>query len=340
MRQPSDGPGSLILTRHDVAALLGVVDCQAAVEEAFRRHGLGLVVPPRVLGFSVGEGGFHIKVATYGEEGSEVFVAKTNANFPGNPARGLPTVQGVIQVFDSRSGEVLAIMDSIEVTALRTAAATAVAASYLARPDAATMTIAGCGTQGRAHARALAAVRALEHAFLWDADPRASERMAAELGPEAGMRLTVIGELSDAVQRSDIVVTCTPSTRFLVGPECVAPGTFIAGVGVDTEEKRELDPGLLARSAVVVDILEQCAAIGDLHHALDAGAMTRQDVYAELGEIVAGRKPGRTARDETFVFDSTGMALQDAAVAVVVLERARHQRLGLRLDLAVGALDV
>ena len=328
----------MILTSGDVATMLDVASARTAVEEAFRRHGSGRTSAPRLLGYPVRGGGFHIKVAEYGDESAELFVAKTNANFPDNPiVRGLPTVQGVIQVFDARSGEVLAIMDSIEVTALRTAAATAVAAKYLARHDAATVTIAGCGTQGRAHARALAAVRPLEHAFLWDPDPQAAERMAAELGPEAGMRFTVIGELSYAVRQSDIVVTCTPSTRYLVGPECVEPGTFIAGVGADSEEKRELDPRLLARSSVVVDVLEQCAAIGDLHHALDAGIMTRQDVYAELGEIVAGRKPGRTARDETFVFDSTGMALQDAAVAVIVLERARHQGLGLRLDLAAGS---
>jgi len=333
------GPSALILTRGDVADLLDAEGARAAVEEAFRRHGSGRAAPPRLLGFPVSGGGFHIKVAIYGNDSAEFFVAKTNANLPDNPTvRGLPTVQGVIQVFDAQSGGVLAIMDSIEVTALRTAAATAVAAKYLARDDAAIVTIAGCGTQGRAHACALAAVRTLEHAFLWDPDPRASERLAAELEAEPVVRCTVIGELSDGVRQSDIVVTCTPSTRYLVGPECVAAGTFIAGVGADSEEKRELDPRLLAQSAVVVDIVEQCAAIGDLHHALDAGTMTRQDVYAELGEIVAGRKPGRTARGETFVFDSTGMALQDAAVAVMVLERARTQRRGLRLDLGAGAL--
>ena len=128
-------------------------------------------------------------------------------------------------------------------------------------------------------------------------------------------------------------MTCTPSTDYLVDAEWVTPGSFIAGVGADSEDKRELAPEVLARSKVVVDVLDQCAQIGDLHHALDAGAMHRADVYAELGEIVAGRKPGRTTDEEVFVFDSTGMALQDAATAVLVVERARAEGRGVRLRL-------
>jgi len=334
---PTHG-GTLVLSRADVAALMDPLDCRQAVEEAFRRHGTGQATAPGLLGFPAEGGGFHVKVGRYAHGSNEYFVAKTNANFPDNPRRrGLPTVQGVIQVFDARSGVVVALMDSMEITTLRTAAATAVAAKYLARGDAGVLTVAGCGTQGRAHVRALRALRPIHRILLWDLDRASSEALAAELADGAGPSVSVLDDLAEGVSRSQIVVTCTPSTTFLVEADWVAPGTFVAGVGADNEDKRELAPRLLGGSRVVVDVLHQCATIGDLHHALEAGVMQREDVYAELGEIVAGRKAGRRSDHETFVFDSTGMALQDAATAAQVVERAGVAGRGVRLDLGATA---
>ena len=128
------------------------------------------------------------------------------------------------------------------------------------------------------------------------------------------------------MESADICVTCTPSRVFLL--DGVEPGTFVAGVGVDSERKRELSPPLLARSKVVVDVLAQCMLMGDLHHAIDAGVMTTNDVHAELGQVVAGRRPARASDDEVIVFDSTGMALQDVAAAAVVYERALGRQCG------------
>jgi ornithine cyclodeaminase/alanine dehydrogenase-like protein (mu-crystallin family) len=133
---------------------------------------------------------------------------------------------------------------------------------------------------------------------------------------------------SAAARGADICVTCTTSTEFLLGAEDVAPGTFVAGVGVDSERKRELAPALLAQSTVVVDVLSQCAAFGDLHHAIDAGLMSTNDVRAELGQIIVGARPGRQSSGDVIVFDSTGMALQDVAAAAVVHERALELDLG------------
>ena len=331
-------PGTLILSRPEVAALLDVQDCRDAVEEAFRRHGTGEAQPPGILGFHVEGGGFHIKVATYEQGGAGYFVAKTNANFPDNPTRrGLPTIQGVIEIFDARSGELIALLDSIEITILRTAAATAVAAKYFARADARTLTIAGCGNQGRAHVRALAPVRRIERVLLWDEHRQAADRLALELRAEApSVQFVVIDNLAAGVRVSDIVVTCTTSTQPLVGANEVMPGTFVAGVGADSEVKSELDPRLLAQSLVVVDVIDQCATIGDLHHALAAGVMRREDVHAELGQIVAGLRPARTSERQTFVLESTGMALQDAATAVLVVDRARRAGTGRRVVLGAG----
>jgi alanine dehydrogenase len=213
-------------------------------------------------------------------------------------------------------------MDSIEITILRTAAATAVAAKYLARKDAKTALICGCGHQGRVHARALRRVRDIEKIFAFDVNGDAAANFAEEVGAEA------VPEPGWA----DIVVTCTPScSPFL---QRVQPGAFVAAVGADSEEKNEIDPTLMASSKVVTDLTDQCATIGDLHHAIESGAMRREDVYAELSEVVAGRKPGRQRDDEVIIFDSTGMALQDVAAATIVYERATAAGRGTLFDFA------
>jgi ornithine cyclodeaminase/alanine dehydrogenase-like protein (mu-crystallin family) len=157
--------------------------------------------------------------------------------------------------------------------------------------------------------------------------------LADHVRDDQNLEVRIAPSPPDAAHSADIVVTCTTSTDFLLDAADVRPGTFIAGVGVDAEHKRELSPALLLASRVVVDVLEQCAAFGDLHHAIEAGVMTPEDVVADLGAIVAGRKPGRTSDGETFVFDSTGMALQDAATAAVVLQRARAEGLGVPVTL-------
>src|SRR5262249_38975908 len=172
--------------------------------------------------------------------------------------------------------------------------------------------------------KALMKVRALERVYAFDLEYARAERFADELSGELGIEVQAVRDLAPSVRRSDICITCTPSREYFLKREDVAPGTFIAAVGADDERKQELDPLLFAGHMIVVDLLEQCAAIGDLHHALDQGLITSADVDAELGEVVAGKKPGRTSRDEIIIFDSTGTALQDAAAAALVYEKAEQ----------------
>lgn len=314
--------GTLLLTRKDVSELLTLNDCVLAVEQAFRLHGEGRAPAPGVLGVHAQGGGFHIKAGTL-PLSRNYFAAKANANFPGNPARGLPTIQGVILLFDADNGQVLAVMDSMEITILRTGAATAVAAKYLARKDSQIATICGCGNQGRVQLRAVRHACPLEKAFVWDIQKEAAERFAQAMAAELEIAVTPVGDLPAALRQSDICVTCTPAKKFLIHDKDVPPGMFIAAVGADNEDKQELDPELLApKNKVVADVVAQCAVIGDLHHALAAGTASVSCVYAELGEIVCGKKPGRTSAEEITIFDSTGMALQDVASAAVVYERA------------------
>jgi alanine dehydrogenase len=323
---------TLLLKRADVAALLTLDECIVAVEDAFREHGLGRTEAPRVLGMSAIDGGFHIKTALLNVS-SPYFAAKLNGNFFRNTERfGMPNIQGVLVLCDARNGFPLAVMDSIEITILRTGAATAVAAKYLARPDSRVATICGCGNQGRVQLRALCRMLPIRHACAFDANHDFAHMFARELSQELAIDIEPVTDLSGAVRKSDVCVACTPARKFFLHKTDVASGTFVAGVGADNHDKQELDPLLLASNKVVADIREQCAEIGDLHHAIIEGLMGQNDVYAELGEIVAGLKPGRTSNDEITIFDSTGTALQDIAAAGVVYERAVKHRLGSRFS--------
>jgi len=316
--------GTAIFGRGDVARLLSVRECVIAVESAFVRHARQETIPPSVLGTHVDGGGFHVKAAgMLGSAGERpLFATKINANFPANPdLRGLPTIQGIIALFDAADGRVLALMDSIEITSLRTAAATAVAAKYLA-PLSAVVTICGCGEQSRHQLRALACVRSIDRVMAYDVRADRASLFARDMTRELGIEVRAIGDLRSARDATTIWVTCTPARRWFLGREHVAPGAFIAAVGADNPDKQEIEPELLASGAVVADVLDQCAAIGDLHHAIAGGLMRREDVRAELADVVSGRLSVRRTPDEVVVFDSTGTALQDVAAAAAIYARA------------------
>jgi alanine dehydrogenase len=324
---------TLVLSRSDVLALLTLPDCIEAVEDAFRLHAAGRTLRPGVLSVRAEGGGFHIKAAgLVGER--RYFAAKTNANFPDNPRRaGLPTIQGTVVLADAGNGAPLAVMDSGSVTALRTGAATAVAARHLARPDARVATVVGCGVQGEIQLAALAAVLPLERAWVVDLDAARADALAQRASRTLGIRVERATDLRAAVRGSDVCVTCTPARRPVLARADVPAGAFVAAVGADSEGKQELEPALVASATLVVDVLEQCAEIGELQHALAAGLLTRERVHAELADVVAGRRPGRTRAEEITVFDSSGTALEDVAAAVAVYEKARAAGRGLEVRL-------
>jgi ornithine cyclodeaminase/alanine dehydrogenase-like protein (mu-crystallin family) len=288
-----------------------------------------------VLGTHVTDGGFHVKTAGFEKE-RFYYAAKINGNFPQNPVRhGLPTIQGVLSLHDARDGRLLALMDSMEITTIRTAAASAVAAKYLARSDSRIMMIIGCGIQGKSQLRAISRVCAIERAFASDVDAARAASFASDMSDAHGITVTAVPHYRDSLRECDIIVTCTPAREALIDREDVSPGTFIAAVGTDSEVKQEIAPGLLASSTVVADVLDQCALIGDLHHAFASGVMRREDVHAELADVVCAKRSGRTTREEITVFDSTGTALEDVAAAAVVYERAVSKGLG--MEIALGA---
>jgi ornithine cyclodeaminase/alanine dehydrogenase-like protein (mu-crystallin family) len=311
-----------ILTRADVERVLDPQTCVDAIEDAFRVRGTGGRIESGILGLHGEGGGFHLKAATMlGDRG--YFAAKVNANFPANPqTNGLPTIQGVLGLFDATNGAPLAVMDSISITLLRTAAATGVAARHLARAGPATVTIVGCGAQAIPQLAALAVVRPIETVHAVDRDAGAAERFANAASARFGIPVVATTDLERAARGSNIIVTCTTSRAPFLGLAHVARGAFVAAVGADNEEKSEIEPALMGAAAVIVDHRGQCETIGDLHHAIAAGAMHGGDIRGELSDVVARSVRGRLNDDEIIIFDSTGVAIEDVAAAAIVYERA------------------
>ena len=325
---------TMLLSRSEVAKLLTIRECIDAVERMFRQLGEGKLPPPGILGIKSKEGGLHIKAGLL-PGARDYIVAKLNTNFPRNPAEhDLPTIQGLILVCDGANGRPLAVLDSIDITIKRTAAASAVAAKYLARPDSAVATICGCGQQAAAQLRATCSVLSLKKIYAFDTDQAVAKKFATALAEELAIAIEKVSDLASALQQSDVCITCTPSTKFFIGKRAILPGTFIAAVGADDAHKQEIDPALIASAKVVADNLDQSCTIGDIHHAIAAGLLRKEDVYADLSEIVSGKKSGRTTAAEITVFDSTGIALEDAVAAITVYEKAWAGRLGAPFEFA------
>lgn len=329
----SGAPHTLVLTRRDMAALMDVGDYLEAVELGFRAAAEGKAHSPPPMAIEGDKGTFHGKGASIRLD--RLFVAlKLNGNFPGNPQlRGLPTIQGAILLCDGEAGSLLAVMDSIEVTLRRTAAASALAARHLARPDSKTLLVCGCGGQALAQIEALTGVLPLRQCLAWDQDPQKAQALAAALRESGKLDTEVADDLNAAARSSDVIVTCTTSRAPFLQASMVREGTFIAAVGADSPEKSEIEPALMARSLVVADVQSQCAVMGDLRAAIAVGAMRAEDVHADLGDLVSGRKAGRTDPAQITLFDSTGTALQDVASAALIYRRALDRGRGLAVDL-------
>ena len=252
--------------------------------------------------------------------------------FPSNRARGRPSIQGVILLCDADTGAVLAIMDSVEITRRRTAAASALAAKHLARSGAETLAIVGCGAQARAQAEALIDVLPLKRARAFDADTATAQAFAKETS--GAIPFEVAASVRESTLGADVIVTCTTARTPFLGVADISPGALIAAVGADSPAKSEIEPALMAKAAVVADVLAQCLIMGDLHHAVKAGAMVAGHVRAELADLVVGAKSGRASDDEIVIFDSTGTAIQDVTSAAAVYERALERGIGAQVELA------
>jgi ornithine cyclodeaminase len=257
------------------------------------------------------------------------FAIKISPGFFDNPQLGLPSVNGLMLLLSARTGLVEAVLlDNGYLTNVRTAAAGAVAANWLARRDARSAGVLGAGVQARVQLEALKLVRKIERALVWARDPAKAEAFAATAGAALDLEIGVAASAMDLVRQSDIVVTATPSTAPLILADWLQPGQHITAIGSDAEHKNELAPEVVAITRYVCDRQSQCATLGELHHAIAAGAVTPDARFPDLGQVVAGQSPGRTSERDITVCDLTGTGAQDTAIANLAAERARARRAG------------
>ena len=318
---------TLLISRRDVASLLTRDACLRLVEDAFRSYARKRAVLPSKLYLTLPEGDFRAMPA-FLESPPACGLKWVNVH-PGNSRRGLPTVMALIVLNDPRTGFPLAIMDGTLITQMRTGAAGAVSASYLARKESRTLGLIGCGVQAETQLSFLLRRFPLKRVLVWG--PTASNRnQFLRRMRRVAPILQPTPSIEEAVRSSDIVTTVTPSRRPLIRADWVKPGTHLNAIGADAKGKQELDPALLKRARVVVDDREQSCHSGELNVPFSKGLISARDIDATLGEVIIGKKGGRRSSKEVTVFDSTGLAIQDLAVASWIYQKALAKKGRLR----------
>lgn len=312
---------TLILNQTDLRGCVGLdADSLAVVESAFRLLATAEVAMPPILRLDIPEHNGEVDVKTAYLPGVPRFAIKVSPGFFDNPRLGLPSLNGLMMLFSAHTGLADALLlDNGYLTAVRTAAAGAVAAKWLAREDARAVAILGAGEQARLQLQALRLVRDVREVRIWARDGSKAAAMAAELDDARA-----VDSVAAALDGADIAITTTPSREPLILPEHLRPGLHITAMGSDAEHKNEIAAAVLAQvDAYVADRLSQTRVLGELHHAIEAGLLGAQQTFAELGQVIAGQRPGRLSAEQITLCDLTGTGAQDTAIANLAFERAR-----------------
>ncbi|MFI5258856.1 MAG: ornithine cyclodeaminase family protein [Candidatus Limnocylindrales bacterium] len=323
---------TLLLSMKDVQSLLTMPEAIRVVEDAFRQHAEGAtVLPQRTVVSPPEHNGVQLGMPAYIGGGIDALGLKVVTIYPDNPAKyGVATTIGVLLLNDATTGAPLALMDAGYLTAVRTGAVGGVAAKYLARKDATSVGLFGSGVQARAQLRALCAVRKVAAVMVYDPARERAADCAREMSEELGIHVESVADPRTAVQGMDIIVTASSSQVPVFDGHWLEPGQHINGIGSHSPDRRELDTVTIAQSKVVPDSTPACMVeAGDLIIPLKEGAIGPDHPYADLGDLVCGRKPGRENDVEVTLFKSVGLAIQDMSVGSLVYQRARERGVGL-----------
>lgn len=324
----------LILTRADLQSLLAPADVIDAVEGAFRAYARGEYrTLPRALLQGKGEGMLLLMASYLGQ--ADALGTKIVTVYRENSRRGLPTIMASYLLHDPGTGEPLALMEAAFITGLRTGATSAVAAIRLARPDSRVLGCFGAGVQAGFQVRCLREVLPIERLLIYSRTRDRADAFAVQLAAELGLEARAVGEPWEAVAEADVVTTATTSKTPVFDGMGLRPGAHVDAVGAFTPETREVDVEAVRRAHVCVDTYEGCwQEAGDILIPIQEGVITREHVRADLGELVSGAKPGRTAPDQITLFKSVGFALEDAATARLAYDRARTRGIGTEIHLS------
>jgi alanine dehydrogenase len=325
---------TLLLTDEQVKQLLSISEVMGAVELAFKQKGLGRVQMPAKVYLTYDKYNGDLRTMPSYLEELDISAVKIVNIHPDNPSKNkLPTLMAVIVLIDPSRGFPLAIMGGTTLTDLRTGAAGGIAAKFLARKNSKVVGFVGAGAQARTQLMALFEVyKNLEEVRIWSRHPQTESAFLTDAEKEYGHACKFVLEqnVKDAVEGADIVVTTTPSKVPLVLDDMITPGMHINCIGADSFRKEELDPMVLKRAKTVIDDWAQASHCGEINVPLllRDKVITRDDVWAEIGEIAAGLKAGRVSDDEITVFTSTGLAVQDAVTAKIAYDKAIKRGIG------------
>jgi len=326
----------LFLSESEVSSLLSIEEVMEAVEAAFKEKALGYVQMPSKLYLFFSKYNGDLRTMPSYLKRLDVSAVKIVNVHPENPKKfNIQTVMATIILINPKNGAPLAIMAGRNITAIRTGAAGGIAAKYLAKKDSRIVGLVGAGVQARMQLLALTSLYgSFEEVRVWDISPSARKAYVDEMKPKLSQsKIVSVKYIKDAVEGSDIIVTTTPSRKPLVRSGWIPSGAHINCIGADAPGKQELDPTILKDAKIVVDDWDQASHSGEINIPIAKGIITKEDVWAELGEVVAGFKPGRTSEDEVTVFDSTGLAIQDAVTADLVYKKALKSKVGRFIEL-------
>ena len=324
----------LILSASDVKNLLSMRDVISAVEDAFRSHGRRTMklAPITLTLIDKFEGEHEIK-SGYVEDYS--IGTKVLTYYKHNQSRyGLPALSGIIVLHALEDGQVLAVMDAGYITSVRTGAAGALGAKYLARKNSENVAVMGAGMQGRSQVAALNEVLGIKSVKVYDVDRQRAVDYVAEMTAKFDFKIEKADSPRMAIRDADIIVTATPSNSPHVLNEWIQAGVHISAIGADSPGKQELDPAIVARAKLVVDDMSQCVERGEIQTAIRLGLLGRQDIHAELSEIILERKPGRANDKEITLFDATGLAIQDITTSYRAYRLAQERGIGTTCELS------
>jgi alanine dehydrogenase len=323
----------LVLSEEQVRSLIDVEELITALEQAHIQYSTGkavmpvrLVVPlPQIQGRITSMPGYLNEDKALG--------MKVVSYFQNNPKQNLPAILATVLLFSATTGKMIAIMDGGYVTAIRTACASAMAIRALANQETPMLGILGAGVQARAHVQALCCVRKLNQIKLYSPSGTSAANIKRELEPAVGVAIDVAKSAEETVRNSDLVVTATTARQPILKSQWLKPGAHISAVGSHRPDSREIDGPTLARSKVIVDSREAIMAeCGDILLAIKEKSITENPVHAEIGEVLAGTKPGRKSASEITLYKSVGIAVQDVATAQLVYHKALELKVGTNVE--------
>ncbi|WFU62625.1 ectoine utilization protein EutC [Bradyrhizobium brasilense] len=328
-------PKMKILTERDLREIVPLdLTAVQRVNDAFLSLATQAVVMPPILRLDIPEHRGEVDVKTAYVPGLDSFAIKISPGFFDNPKIGLPSTNGMMVLFSSKTGLVEALLlDNGYLTDVRTAAAGAVAAKYLARNDASVAAVLGAGVQARLQLKAVALVRPIREARIWARDVSKAKIVAQELSAQLKCSVVAYEDPIRAVTGSHIVITTTPADKPILKASWLEPGQHVTAMGSDAEHKNEIEPAAIKRADLyVADSLKQTRRLGELHHALAQSVVREDENFAELGEIVAGLKPGRTNDLQVTIADLTGTGIQDTSIASLAFARSVAAKVGAEFE--------